>query len=73
MFVEVRCKRSAAFGSPAESVTPSKQSKLIATAQHYLCAHSLGDVECRFDVVEVVERAGKLVVSDVIRDAFSAS
>lgn len=70
VFVEVRCRRSDTYGTPAESVTVSKQHKLIATALHYLSESGLGDVECRFDVVEVVSRDGKLHVSDVIQNAF---
>lgn len=72
VFIEVRCKRTDTYGSPAESITASKIRKLILTAQHYLQENNLGDVACRFDVVEVVTAAGKLVVSDVIRDAFTA-
>ncbi len=72
VFIEVRCKRTGTYGTPAESITPSKVQKLIITAQHYLQEHNLGDVACRFDVVEVTAADGKLVVSDVIRDAFTA-
>ena len=61
-----------AYGTPAESVSPAKQRKLIATARNYLAEKNLWDTACRFDVVEVVQVDGKLVVSDVIRDAFSA-
>ncbi len=71
VFVEVRCKRSGGYGTPAESITQSKIDKLYATAQQYLIDGNLGDVACRFDVVEVVAEDGKLVVRDVIRDAFA--
>ena len=72
VFVEVRCKRTSEYGTPAESITASKMRKLVATAEHYLCEHALADVACRFDVVEVVSVDGKLVIKDVIRDAFTA-
>lgn len=72
VFIEVRCKRTSEFGTAAESITPTKQQKLISTAQHYLDEHSITDRECRFDVVEVVQKDGRLVVGDVIRDAFGA-
>ena len=71
VFVEVRCKRNNGFGTPAESITPAKQKKLIITAQHYLSESGSEDVACRFDVVEVVPVDGKLCVVDIIRDAFS--
>jgi len=69
VFVEVRCKRTANFGTPAESVTPAKQRKIAQTAQHYLDEHKIKDVDCRFDVVEVMPRDGKLV-AEVITNAF---
>ncbi len=71
VFVEVRCKRTDSYGTPAESITVAKQRKLLTTAQHYLDEHSITDRDCRFDVVEVVQRDGKLVVSEVLKDAFS--
>ena len=69
-FVEVRCKRTSDFGTPAESVTPSKQKKIAAAAQDYLIKNSISEVACRFDIVEVVSENGKLVIKDIIKDAF---
>jgi putative endonuclease len=71
VFVEVRCKRTDAFGSPAESITAAKRGRIAAVAQWYLDERGLKDVDCRFDVVEVGARDGRLSVSQVIRDAFS--
>ncbi len=70
-FIEVKCRRTSTFGAPAESVTPAKQQKLVLTAQHYLDAHHLTNTPCRFDVVEVVELDGKLIVSEVLKNAFT--
>lgn len=72
VFIEVRCKRTAGYGSPAESITTAKQAKLTRTAQHYLQETGAGDINCRFDVVEVELVDGRLAVTDIIRDAFSA-
>lgn len=72
VFVEVRCKRSNSYGTPAESITPAKQRKILLTAQHYLSELGLDDCECRFDVVEVISSNGKLHVSDILKNAFSA-
>lgn len=72
VFVEVRCKRTNEYGTPAESVTPAKQRKLIATAQHYLDEKNFHDTPCRFDIVEVMPVEGKLKVIEVLRDAFTA-
>lgn len=71
VFVEVRCKRTDTFGSPAESITLAKQRRLITTAQHYIEEHNLNEVACRFDVVEVHEVDGRLVVKDILKNAFT--
>lgn len=71
VFVEVRCRRTTSYGTPAESINASKQRKLILTAQHYLEEHGLWDTDCRFDVVEVVSNNDKLYVADVIQNAFT--
>lgn len=54
VFVEVRSRRSAAFGSAAESVTPSKRRRLLLAAQHYLqCLGQRTPPPCRFDVISI--------------------
>ena len=50
VFIEVRYRRSARYGSGAESVDHNKQRKIIFTANHYLQAHPSHQA-CRFDVV----------------------
>jgi putative endonuclease len=66
VFVEVKCRRSAAFGVPACGVTPAKAARLRATASQWLAAHGLDDAAVRFDVVSVVRpRAGAAVVEHV--------
>lgn len=69
VFVEVRCRRTNDFGSPVESITPAKQRRIAETAQYYLDEHKIKDVDCRFDVVEVMPREGKLV-AEVMKNAF---
>ena len=52
VFVEVRYRSHPAYGSPAASVTRSKQLKIIRTAQFYLQGRrALRDKICRFDVL----------------------
>lgn len=52
VFVEVRFRKSDRFGTPVESVTASKQRKLLRTAQLYLLARPLWrNRACRFDIV----------------------
>lgn len=50
VFVEVRSRRSRAFGGASASIDAHKQQKLIAAAQHYLAR--LGKIPpCRFDAL----------------------
>lgn len=57
VFIEVRYRNNSSFGSGAESVTLSKQAKLIKTAQFYLQQKKLIDkISCRFDVISVKDR-----------------
>lgn len=54
IFVEVRFRKNLYFGSAAESVTSSKQHKLVKTAKYYLQQKKLTDsTACRFDVLGI--------------------
>lgn len=50
VFVEVRLRRNAAFGGPAESITAAKRARLVAAAGLYLSRVD-GTPPCRFDAV----------------------
>lgn len=70
VFVEVKCRRSRLYGTPAEGVGPRKQHALARLAAGYMARRGLGDRACRFDVVEVgVSRSGHMGV-EILRDAF---
>jgi putative endonuclease len=53
-FIEVKTRYSNFYGSPCESVTPSKQFKIYKTAQCYIMLKKLYKLNFRFDVVEVI-------------------
>lgn len=53
VFVEVRTRRSDAFGTPEESITPRKRSKLIETAQAYLDENMLLDAQWQIDMIAI--------------------
>lgn len=57
--VEVKTRRSAAFGVPAEAITPDKQRRLRTLAFRYLEANPTRG-RLRFDVVSIL--AGDLTV-----------
>ena len=68
VFVEVRSRRYIRYGTPAESVTRTKQQKLLCAAALYLQRQHL-DLPCRFDVVAILQTGDALRV-EWIRDAF---
>ncbi|MDO8703697.1 MAG: YraN family protein [Sulfuricaulis sp.] len=54
VFVEVRYRSNADFGTPAETVDTRKQSRLRATAEHYLQNTPRASKKaCRFDIVAI--------------------
>jgi len=50
VFVEVRARRGDAFGTAAESITPRKAARLLASAQTYLEENGFQDDAWRIDV-----------------------
>lgn len=54
VFIEVKYRKSDSFGFAQEMVTPSKQSKIINTANIFLQQNPLYEnKECRFDVIAI--------------------
>ncbi|MDH4192270.1 MAG: YraN family protein [Betaproteobacteria bacterium] len=66
VFVEVRLRRNAAFGGPAESITNGKRERLLAAARFYLADRPA--TSCRFDVL-LLDRLDQ-ARTEWIRDAF---
>ena len=54
VFVEVKARRSDAFGAPEESVTASKLQKIAAVGQQFLDQKRLDHVPFRVDVVAII-------------------
>ena len=70
VFVEVRTRRGAGTGSPEESITARKRSRMTATAQEYLQAHGSEEREWRIDVVAVeIGHDGRLRRIDIVENA----
>jgi putative endonuclease len=70
IFVEVRTRRGDRLGTPEESITPAKRSKLIAAAQTYLAEHDQADRDWRIDVVAIeIGSRGEVKRCTVIENA----
>ena len=68
-FVEVKTRRTLAFGSPQEAVGPRKQRQIIRSAQWYLASGQGQGLQPRFDVLAVSPGATGAEI-EYIPDAF---
>lgn len=66
VFVEVRQRRSSAYGGAAASITISKQKKLLRAARQYL-GNQPTLAACRFDAVLIEGSPARI---EWVRDAF---
>ncbi len=69
VFVEVKSRRSTAFGAPEEAVGAAKQKKISNVALWYLQEKNISNHSARFDVVSILS-TGQDQVIELIRDAF---
>jgi putative endonuclease len=68
-FVEVKGRRGAGFGLPAEAVTAEKQRRIFRAAEAWLARERRSAAPCRFDVVSIRETPEGPEV-EILRDAF---
>jgi putative endonuclease len=69
VFVEVKTRADAVFGTAAEAVTPHKQRRLVRMAEQYLTLERIANRPCRFDVVAIMlDRPAPAI--EVFRQAF---
>jgi putative endonuclease len=69
VFIEVKARRSDAFGPPEDAITTQKQEQIKRVAEGYLFERQIEEQACRFDVVAITFNHGKADIR-VIRDAF---
>ncbi len=70
VFCEVKTRRGAGFGAPAEAVVSAKARRLRRLAAEWLATHDEHAPEIRFDVIGVMpQRAGAAAVEH-LRGAF---
>ncbi len=60
VFCEVKYRRSEEYGPPELAVTPRKQERLRYAALAYLAERDIEDQVCRFDVVALQEKGGRV-------------
>lgn len=72
VFIEIRYRKSAKYGSALESVNTQKQSRIIHTAQTYIQKNASNYSAYRFDVVALKPNNDTIDI-DWIKDAFQLS
>jgi len=71
IFIEVKTRKSARYGTPEEAVDWRKQKKLRLLAVHYLSKHCLKFCSCRFDVYSIyLNKDNDLQSVRIIEDCF---
>jgi len=73
VFVEVKARRTGAFGGAIYAVHQRKQEKLIQLAALYLARHHIKDRLCRFDVVLLQAVGDGPAQIEHIQNAFEVS
>jgi putative endonuclease len=69
VFVEVKSRRTAAYGHPKWALTPAKRRKISMTALAYLKSRKAVQTRARFDVVTIMHQEGRPKI-EVIANAF---
>ncbi len=69
VFIEVKARKTARYGSPKNAVTPAKQHKISNTALAYLKETGQLNRKARFDVVAIDARFNPPEI-EVVKNAF---
>lgn len=70
-FVEVRFRQNIIFGTPEETITRSKQLKIIKSAQKYISDNNLWFMDIRFDVIGITQAKPNKLDINWIPNAFN--
>jgi len=70
VFVEVKTRRTLAYGVPQLALTPFKQRQISKAALTWLLKHRSPDAPARFDVIAIVLESNVTYSIEHIRDAF---
>lgn len=73
IFIEVKTRKTTAFGGPSAAVDHRKQKQISKVAHHYLITHHNDDVDARFDVISILSPDGKASEIEHITNAFDFS
>ena len=70
VFIEVKTRSDHEFGHPFDALTPTKQKKIIQTAQSFLVQKRISDKPMRFDVVALTSDEQDKWKIELLENAF---
>lgn len=65
VFIEVKTRKTVAYGLPREAVNYRKQLTIKKVAQQYIQQKKIKDVDFRFDVIEVLLENNKYQINHI--------
>lgn len=69
VFVEVKTRRSTAYGLAEEAITQKKATHILQSAQAYILSNNFPDVDWRIDMISIYQAKGKKPVISHIENA----
>lgn len=66
VFVEIKARRSSAYGAPEDAVTAAKRNQIRRVAEGFLFEHEIRDIPCRFDVVAVRWKGSQPEITHIV-------
>ena len=71
VFIEVKTRMTAVYGSGFEAITKKKRENMIRAAWCYLQRSNYRDLPCRFDILSLtLNGKGLLIGHELVRNAF---
>lgn len=70
VFIEVKYRKNLEYGEPEEGITRGKMKQIRKLAEAYLYENNIQDVNCRFDVVAILQMEGNDPEIRYYSDAF---
>ena len=73
VFIEVKTRKTAAFGLPIEAVKKSKRRNIVSMAEYYIFQNRLENFSIRFDIISIIWSDADKPVLDHYPGAFDAT
>lgn len=70
--IEVKFRKANGYACAIETITPTKQKRLIKTLTAFICEHNYDTMDVRFDVIVFDQLVNKRIQSEWIQGAFLA-